>query len=80
MEHKILPCVEGDDKFIAEKLNEVADSKIDFEDTIEDELVVFKDIVTIDARDWNVGFFKKSGYTVYCTLEDYPSGHSKYKM
>jgi hypothetical protein len=34
----------------------------------------------IDARDWNVEFFKKLGYTVYCTLEDYPSGHSKYKL
>ena len=38
------------------------------------------DIVMIDARDWNVEFFKKLGYTVYCTLEDYPSGHSKYKL
>ena len=37
-------------------------------------------IVMIDARDWNVEFFKKLGYTVYCTLEDYPSGHSKYKL
>ena len=37
-------------------------------------------IVMIDARDWNVEFFKKLGYTVYCTLEDYPNGHSKYKL
>ena len=37
-------------------------------------------IVMIDACDWNVEFFKKLGYTVYCTLEDYPSGHSKYKL
>ncbi len=37
-------------------------------------------IVMIDARDWNVDFFKKLGYTVYCTLEDYPNGYSKYKL
>ncbi len=37
-------------------------------------------IVMIDARDWNVEFFKKFGYTVYCTLEDYPNGYSKYKL
>ena len=42
MEYKIIPCVEGDDELVAEKLNKVTDSKIDFEDTIEDELVVFK--------------------------------------
>ena len=33
-----------------------------------------------EARDWNVDFFKKTGYTVYCTLNDYQSGYSKYKM
>ena len=37
-------------------------------------------IVMIDARDWNIDFFKKSGYTLYCTLQDYPSGHNKYKL
>jgi GNAT superfamily N-acetyltransferase len=37
-------------------------------------------MVMIDARDWNVEFFKKFGYTVYCTLEDYPNGYSKYKL
>ena len=37
-------------------------------------------IVMIDARDWNMDFFKKLGYTVYCTFEDYPKGYSKYKM
>ena len=37
-------------------------------------------IVMIDARDWNVEFLKKFGYTVYCTLEDYPNGYSKYKL
>ena len=42
MEYKIIPCVEGDDELVAEKINEITDSKIDFEDTIEDELVVFK--------------------------------------
>ena len=42
MEHRIIPCAEGDDKFIADKLNAITNSKIDFEDTIEDELVVFK--------------------------------------
>ena len=24
--------------------------------------------------------FKKLGYSVYCTLEDYPNGYSKYKL
>lgn len=42
MEHKILPCVEGEDELIADKLNAITDSKIDYEDAIEDELVVFK--------------------------------------
>ena len=42
MEHKIIPCVEGDDAFVADKLNAITDAKIAFEDTIEDELVVFK--------------------------------------
>ena len=37
-------------------------------------------IALADARDWNVDFFKKFCYTVYCTLEDFPSGYSKYKM
>jgi len=37
-------------------------------------------IVMIDARDWNVDFFKKLGYTEYCTFEDYPNGYSKYKL
>ena len=37
-------------------------------------------IMMIDARDWNVDFFKKLGYTVYCTIEDYPNGYSKYKL
>ncbi len=37
-------------------------------------------IVLVDARDWNVDFFKKLGYTVYCTLEDYPNGYNKYKL
>ncbi|MBQ7499756.1 MAG: GNAT family N-acetyltransferase [Clostridia bacterium] len=42
MQYEIITCAEGDDEFIADKLNDVTDSKIDFEDTIEDELVVFK--------------------------------------
>ena len=42
MEYKTIPCVEGDDAFIADKLNAITDSKIVFEDTIEDELIVFK--------------------------------------
>ena len=42
MEQRIIPCVDGDDALIAEKLNEITNSKIDFKDTIEDELVVFK--------------------------------------
>ena len=37
-------------------------------------------LVMLDAREWNVDFFKKLGYTVYCVLEDYPSGHSIYKL
>ena len=37
-------------------------------------------MVMIDARDWNVDFFKKLGYTEYCTFEDYPNGYSKYKL
>ena len=37
-------------------------------------------IMIVDARDWNVDFFKKLGYTVYCTIEDYPNGYSKYKL
>ena len=37
-------------------------------------------IMLIDARDWNVDFFQKLGYTVYCTLDDYPNGYRKYKM
>ena len=37
-------------------------------------------LVMADARDWNVDFFKNRGYTVYCTLEDYPDGYRKYKL
>ena len=37
-------------------------------------------IVMVEARGWNVDFFKKLGYTVYCTFEDYPNGYSKYKL
>lgn len=37
-------------------------------------------IVMIGARDGNTDFFRKLGYTVYCTLDDYPNGYSKYKM
>ena len=32
MEHKIIPCVEGDDEFIADKLNAITDLKISFEE------------------------------------------------
>ena len=42
MGHRIIPCVEGDDELIADKLNAITDSKIDFGDRIEDEFVVFK--------------------------------------
>lgn len=38
MEYKTIPCVEGDDKFVADKLNAITDSKIDFKDTIEHKL------------------------------------------
>lgn len=37
-------------------------------------------IIMLDAREWNVDFFKKLGYTVYCVIEDYPEGHSVYKL
>ena len=37
-------------------------------------------IMMADVRDWNVDFFKKCGYSVYCTLEDYPAGYRKYKV
>ena len=37
-------------------------------------------IAMLDARDWNVDFFKKLGYTVYCTLRDYPTGYSRYRL
>ena len=37
-------------------------------------------LALLEARDWNADFFKKSGYNVYCTIENYPSGYSKYKM
>ena len=42
MEHRIIPCVEGDDELIADKLIAITDTKIDFEGIIEDELVVSK--------------------------------------
>ena len=42
MEQKIIPCVDGDDAFVADRLNAITDAKIAFEDAIEDELVVFK--------------------------------------
>ena len=48
MERNIIPCVEGDDELIVDKLNAITDSKIAFEDTIEDELVVFK----VTDSDW----------------------------
>ena len=34
MEYKTIPCVEGDDELIADKLNAITDLKIDFEDAI----------------------------------------------
>ena len=43
-------------------------------------LVHLFDYDSIQDIIWNVDFFKKLGYTVYCTLEDYPNGYSKYKM
>ena len=33
-----------------------------------------------DAREWNLDFFRKQGYTVYCTIKDYPKGYTKYKL
>lgn len=36
-------------------------------------------IVMIEARDGNTDFFKKLGYTVYCTLEDCPDGYKSTK-
>ncbi len=37
-------------------------------------------IALADARDWNADFFRKLGYTVYCTLENDPQGYRKYRM
>lgn len=37
-------------------------------------------LVMADARDWNAEFFRRSGYAVYCTIEDCPEGYRKYKM
>ena len=34
MQYSIIPCVEGDDELIADKLNAITDLKIDFEDAI----------------------------------------------
>lgn len=42
MNHEIIPCTEGDDELIADKLNAITDSEIDYADAIGDELVVFK--------------------------------------
>ena len=42
MKYKIIRCSEGDDELISDKLNADTDSKIDFEETIEDELAVFR--------------------------------------
>ena len=42
MEYRIIPCAEGDDEFVAEKLNAVTESEIVFDNAIDDELVVFK--------------------------------------
>lgn len=33
-----------------------------------------------NACDWNIEFFKKNGYTVRGTLEDYPKGHTSYEI
>ena len=35
-------------------------------------------VVFIDAYDWNVGFFKKNGYTAVGAWEDVPKGHVTY--
>ena len=32
LEYKTVPCVEGDDEFIADKLNAITDLKISFEE------------------------------------------------
>ncbi len=37
-------------------------------------------ILLTQAADWNVGFFKKHGYTVRGRLEDYPRGHCCYEL
>ncbi len=42
IEHKITACAEGDDEFIADKLNAITESKIKYEDAVENELAVFK--------------------------------------
>lgn len=37
-------------------------------------------LVMLEARDWNVEFFRKHGYSVYCTLENCSDGHKKYNL
>ena len=37
-------------------------------------------IMLADAEDWCVDFFKKNGYTIRGTLEDYPKGHSGFEL
>ena len=33
-----------------------------------------------NACDWNVDFFRKNGYAIRGTLEDYPQGHTAYEL
>ena len=33
-----------------------------------------------NACDWNIGFFRKNGYAIRGTLEDYPKGHTAYEI
>ncbi len=42
MTYKTIPCSEGDDDLIEDKLNAITCSKIEFEDTIGEELALFK--------------------------------------
>ena len=37
-------------------------------------------VLLTQAGDWNVGFFRKNGFTARGELEDYPRGHRSYEL
>ena len=85
LKYKIIPCSEGDDELISGKLNTITDSKIDYEDAIEDELVVFK--VTESGYNSTTGWPKatyqevntncdKNGTGTYCGARIIQDGYT----